>query len=359
MKKEARLLFDKALDSLLLAIDHFNRPWDCGRIDAVLIFLDHSFEMLLKAGILQRGGRIRERRAKQTIGFDACVRKALSDGDIKFLGEEEAITLQTINSLRDAAQHHLVDLSEAHLAIHMMAGMTLFGDLAKEVFDYDISADLPQRALAVSTTPPLDLAQLFASEAAEVRKLLEPGTRRRLEARARLRGLAIVDGAIRGERIQPSAGELNRIGEELTAGKRWDHVFRGAASITLTSDGHGPRLDLRITKNQGTPITLVPEGTPGAAVVAVKRVDELGFYSLGLRDLAKKLGLTPPKVLALIRSLNLQEDNECFKEIRVGTATFKRYSQKAISRLEEAKGNVDIQEVWRQHGTRVGQKRAQ
>ncbi len=359
MKKEARLLFDKALDSLLLAIDHFNRPWDCGRIDAVLIFLDHAFEMLLKAGILHRGGRIREKRAKQTIGFDVCVRRALSDGDIKFLAEEQAITLQTINSLRDAAQHHLVDLSEAHLAIHMMAGMTLFGDLAKGVFEYDISVDLPERALAVSTTPNLDLAQLFASEAAEVRKLLEPGTRRRLEARARLRGLAIVDGAIRGERIQPSAGDLSRIGEELTAGKRWDHVFRGAASITLTSDGVGPRLDLRITKNEGTPITLVPEGTPGAAVVAVKRVNELGFYNLGLRELASKLGLTSPKALALIRAVDLQNDAECFKEIRMGSAAFKRYSQKAIGRLEEAKQSMDIQEIWRQYGPRGGRKRAQ
>lgn len=64
----------QALDALVLSIDHFSRPWDRGRSDAVLIHLDHSFEMLLKAGILHKGGKIRAPRAKQAIGFDACVR---------------------------------------------------------------------------------------------------------------------------------------------------------------------------------------------------------------------------------------------------------------------------------------------
>ena len=76
MKKEARLLREKAINSLILSIEHFNRPWDRGRVEGVLILLDHSFEMLLKAAILHRGGRIRESRAKETIGFDKCVRVA-------------------------------------------------------------------------------------------------------------------------------------------------------------------------------------------------------------------------------------------------------------------------------------------
>ena len=112
MKKEARLLLHKGIDSLILSVEHFNRPTETGRSDAVLIFLDHAFEMLLKAAILHRGGAIRERRAKQTIGFDECVRRALSNADIQFLKREQALTLQTINALRDAAQHHLLDISE-------------------------------------------------------------------------------------------------------------------------------------------------------------------------------------------------------------------------------------------------------
>ena len=85
MRKEVRHLREKAIDSLVLSIDHFNRPWGHVRTEAVLIFLDHSFEMLLKAAIRQRLGKIRKAREKQTIGFDACVRKGLTDASLKFL----------------------------------------------------------------------------------------------------------------------------------------------------------------------------------------------------------------------------------------------------------------------------------
>ena len=68
---------------------------------------DVGSDMISHVMALHRGGRIREKRAKETIGFDACVRRGLSDGKVKFLIEEQALVLQTINGLRDAAQHHL------------------------------------------------------------------------------------------------------------------------------------------------------------------------------------------------------------------------------------------------------------
>ncbi|MCS6885518.1 MAG: hypothetical protein RMM17_04100 [Acidobacteriota bacterium] len=93
MKQEPKLLLKKAIDSLVLSIELFNRPHDQGRISSTLTLLDHAFEMLMKAAILHRGGRIREKRAKETIGFDACVRRSLNDGRIKYLTEEQAFVL--------------------------------------------------------------------------------------------------------------------------------------------------------------------------------------------------------------------------------------------------------------------------
>jgi hypothetical protein len=49
MKKEVRHLYNKAIDSLILSVELFNRPNNCARVHGVLIFMDHSFEMLLKA----------------------------------------------------------------------------------------------------------------------------------------------------------------------------------------------------------------------------------------------------------------------------------------------------------------------
>lgn len=65
MKREAQMLLEKAGDSLLLGIEKFNCPFERGRVTSVLIALDHAFEMLLKASILQRGGRIRKRGAAE------------------------------------------------------------------------------------------------------------------------------------------------------------------------------------------------------------------------------------------------------------------------------------------------------
>jgi hypothetical protein len=348
MRREPRLLVDKACDSLLLSIEFFNRPHDRGRVSGSLILLDHAFEMLLKAAILHRGGRIRDRRAKETIGFDACVRRALSDGKYRFLNDEQALLLQTINGLRDAAQHHLLDVSEAQLYVHAQAGVTLFRDLMQTVFKKAISDYLPSRVLPVSTSPPTSLAALFDSEISEIRKLLGPGRRRRVEAEARLRPLAILDSTLAGEKGQPSTGDLRRIGHELLNGKKWEDVFRGAAAIEIAADGTGPTLSLRLTRKEGVPIQLVPEGTPGAGVVAVKRVDELGFYNLGAKDLAIKCGVTMPKLIAIVDHVALRKDAECYKEFRIGKTSFKRYSQNAIGRVKACIEKTSVDEIWKQ-----------
>lgn len=346
MKREAKLLLEKACDSLVLSIELFNRPNDRGRVSGTLIQLDHGFEMLLKAGILHRGGRIREKRAKETIGFDACVRRSVTDGKIKYLSEEQALVLQTINGLRDAAQHHLLDISEGQLYVHVQSGVTLFRDLLKSVFDQELATHLPTRVLPVSTSPPTTLTTLFDSEVAEIKKLLRPGRRRRIEALARLRPLAILDGTIRGEKGQPSDSDLRRLGKDVLAGKPWGDVFQGAAAVEITADGSGPGLSLRLSKKEGIPIQLVAEGTPGASVVAVKRVDELGFYSLGAKQLAEKVGLTMPKVVVVVDHLGLRNKPDCYKEIKIGKAVFKRYSQKALDEIGVALGKESADSIW-------------
>lgn len=352
MKKEAKLRADKAVDSLILSIEMFNRPSDTGRIHGVLILLDHAFEMLLKAGILHRGGKIRERRAKQTLGFDPCVRKVVSDPSLHFLSNEEALTVQIINSLRDAAQHHLLDISEQQLYLQCQAGLSLFREMFKRIFERDLYGLVPVRVLPLSTSPPTDLETLFDGEVEEVRKLLRPGSHRRIEAQAKLRALAIMEGSISGEKVQPGVGDLNRIAKLVEQGHAWEKIFPGVASLDFSSTGYGPSLDLRITKKEGIPVHLTPEGSPGSTVVAVKRVDDLSFYSLGRDQLAAQVGLNGPHTTACVRYLKLTDDPECSKLIAIGKSKFQRYSQKAVTAIKEALKSVSIETVWRCHGPR-------
>jgi len=317
VKKEVRLLKCKAEESLVLAVDHFNRVDDLGRSEAVLVLLDRGLELLLKASLLHRGARIRERGTSNTIGFDACVRRSYS-GEHRFLDDNQAIGLQAINGLRDAAQHYLLDISEEQLYMHAMSGVTLFRDVVANVF----------------------------SEAAEVRKLMRPGTRRRTEASVRLRPLVILDGNLRGVKTQPSDGELQRTARRLASGTGWEEVFPGAAAVEFTAEGTGAALSLRITKKEGIPVRLVPEGTAGESVVAVKRVNELDFYNLGHRDVAEKTGLTSPKLTALVRTYALESNPEYAREVKIGRSAFKRYSSKIVPRIIEILEHEPIDTIW-------------
>jgi hypothetical protein len=352
MKKEAKLLQAKAIESLVLSIELFNRPSDSGRAHGVLIFLDHAFEMLFKSSILEKGGSIRGANDNQTIGFDSCVRKGLSDADLKFLNENQALTVQMINSLRDAAQHHLLDISEQLLYIQAQAGLSLFCEVFKKVFGEELQPHLPARVLPLSTTPPTDLATLFENETRDIEKLLAPKTRHGTEAKAKLRSLAIVEKSLNGEKVQPSERELRKIAAEVASGKKsWNEIFPGVATVTFTSQGYGPSIDLCISKT-GTPVRLVPEGTPGATVVAIKRVDDLGFYNLGRDQLAEKVQMSGPKTTAVIRFLKLQEDSECYKSVTIGKSKFDRYSQKAITAIQDALKNHGMDVIWKSHGIR-------
>jgi hypothetical protein len=346
MKRESKLLLKKAFDSLQLSIELFNRPQNYGRVSSTLIQLDHAYEMFLKAAIIHRGGKIREKGAKETIGFDTCVRRALSDSKIKFLTEEQALTLQIINELRDAAQHYLLEISEEHLFLHIQSGITLFRDLLKNVFNQDLSSLLPARVLPVSTLPLLDLSSLFDSEIKVINSLLLPGRRKKIEAEARLRPLVILDSTIKGEKGQPSSNELRKVAQELLTGKKWPEIFSGVSAIEMTPSGSGPSVSLRITKKEGIPIHLVPEGTPAAGVVGVKRVNDFDFYNLGATQLANKLGITVNKLVAVVDYFKLRSDPECYKEFKAGSMVLKRYSPIAIERIREYLNSESVEEVW-------------
>lgn len=352
MKKEAKHLFKKAIDSLILSIEIFNRPNETARVHSVLILMDHSFEMLLKAAIVEKGGKIKQKNKGETIGLEACLRKALSDNDIKFLSEDEVLTVQSLNGLRDAAQHYLLELSEQHLYFQAQTGLTLFRDISKRVFDIDLKTYLPIRVLPLSTTPPANINSFFIDEIEEIKKLIQPKNRKTIEALEKLRALSIIEKAIQGEDSQPKDSELRKTLNQLKQGGNFKQIFPGVATLNFTSEGYGPSLDLRITRKEGIPIQIVPEGTDGAAIVAIKRVSELDFYNLGRDQLARKVGLTGPKTTAIIYFLQLKNDPECFKKITIGKTTFDRYSQKAIKVIKDELKRTDINTIWENYKNR-------
>lgn len=350
MKKEVKHLYSKAIDSLILSIELFNRPSDSGRIHSVLIFMDHSFEMLLKASIIHNGGKIKDKKALHTIGFSACLNKAFSDQSIKFLSEEQVLTLQVLNGLRDAAQHYILEMSEQYLYFQAQAGLTLFRDIVRNVFAIELKTELPHRVLPLSTTPPIDIHAFFTNEISEIKNLLSPNSRKKLEANEKLRALAIMENSIQGNESQPSDSELKKMALRLNSGSDWNQIFPGVSTLNFTNNGYGPALDLRITKNEGVAVTIIPNGSASSgAVLAIKRVNDLDFYSLTTTDLVTKTKVSQNKLLAVMKELDIQNDIESFKEFKVGKQIYKRYSPKALNKLKTDLPNLNIEEIWDKH----------
>jgi hypothetical protein len=88
------------------------------------------------------------------------------------------------------------------------------------------------------------------------------------------------------------------------------------------------------------------------ATITIRKVEDTTFYCFGLTELAKQLNVGSNRLLALVRHLGLQDDRNCFKEIRIGSVRFKRYSKNALDRLGAALPTVNLEEVWEKHGAR-------
>lgn len=277
------------------------------------------------------------------------MRRALSTEGVKFLTEEQALGLQAINGLRDAAQHHLVDISEGHLYLQAQSGITLHRDLLLSVFDEDLRDLLPARVMPIATIAPLDPINLFISEIAEVARLLSPGKRRHVDALARLRALSIVDGAMQGQRLQPSENDLRKLGTKISEGNTdIDSLFPGIAGVAFDSQGTGSGVALRITKREGAAVQLVQEGSADSSVVGVKRVAELDYYDLRFPNLVEKLGITTNQETALIALLEIKTDEDCSKKI-INTWC---YSKAAVNKMRTALEERPVQEWWQMYRDR-------
>ena len=230
---------------------------------------------------------------------------------------------------------------EQQLYVHVQAGFTLFSDILKAVFGETLNKYFPERVLPIATLAPLNIETLFRFEIKEIRKLLAPNTRKRSEALARLRPMAILNSAVLGEKnTQISERAINKIADAVQAGKAWEDIFPGVARIQLNKAGEGSKIALRISRKADVEVTLVKEGTQDASVVAIKTVNLLDYYNIGVRDMTKNIskkypGITEPKLLAVISHLHIRDNSEYYKEIKIGTQIYKRFSGKAQKYLME------------------------
>lgn len=351
-KKNVEPLIDRAIDSLTLSIELFNRPEETARHHSVLILLQHAFEMLLKACILQRTGSIHAKGEKYTYGFDKCL--TVMSQDLKILTEDERATLSILDAQRDQAAHYYIEISEDVLYVHAQSGVTLFDELLKRAFSRRLADTLPSRVLPVSTRPPRDLSLLLNSELAEVDRLLAAGTRQGAHAAAKLRTiLAFTSGAKQEEGERISESQIDAAISKRRKSQEWSVILPEIAQLTLSTDGSGIPISMRIAKEASLSFKIARPGDPIDGTLLKQEIDPWTVFTLGRDDLAKKLGISGPKTHALIYELSIQLDSECYRELRRKSQTFKGYSQKALTRLRDALNTVDIEKIWQKHRAKL------
>ncbi len=346
-------LFQQAIDSLVLGIEHFNRPTNIGRYASVLMMLDHAAEMLLKAALADRGNSLRNPKNGYTHSVEYCLVLANEDPDLQFLSTDERRTVQVLNALRDQAQYFLVEISAELLYTVAQGVVTLFADLLPRLFAKSLCSLIPQRVLPVSVTPPKKIDVLMDESFSQLRTILTTRGNDLEAAEPKLRSLLAIDRALNLEASQVSDEEMEATVKQIQDGERWEDIFNGIATVNLTTDGSGVDIALRISKNHGVPIRIVKEGEDPNAVMVIRKVSDTDQYCFSSTDLAKQCKMTQPKMGALLKFLRIQEDDTYFKEIRIGKSRFPRYSNEALKKVRDELSDCDMELIWRTHGPHV------
>lgn len=353
LRNEARILQRKALSSLRRAMTTFNSPDDDGRVTNTLLSLQHAFEMLIKATLVQSRVQVFDRKSGRSISFEVCIRQAQQAASIK-LTDEEAGTLRVIDALRDDEQHWFNTVEEGLLYLHIRAAVTLFDDLLRRAFDDRLAGHLPMRVLPVGTEVPQDFLTLIDREYANVAELLKPGRRARADAQARIRTLLAME-AHTDPHTRVSEIDVGRIERAVRDGKPRVQVLPKLDGVGTNLSGSGQQVQVRFVKHGGMPMRLVKDGDLDGqnGVGAYREVDLQKKYHRSPGDLATSLGLTGPRSNALREHLGIDSDDRYLHVFDFGAQRHARYSDNAFTTMRDAMAaGLGMDEVWNAHRPR-------
>lgn len=340
LRREANLLLGKALASMRRMARAFNDYEEDGRHTTVLLHLQHAFEMLLKAGLVQNQVTVFDKRLGRSIGFDKCVNLATEHIN---LGDDEAGMLHAISALRDEAQHWIDEVPEGLLYTHCRGAVTLFDRLLREVFAVTLADHLPLRVLPLATEPPRDIQLLIDEQFSQVQTLLAPGKRQRPEARAAIRTLLALEahndsGAEDAEdrehtRLRVSNRDVDRVEKAVRDGKGRDEVFPSLAALGTEVGGAGLEVTVRFTKTGGMPVTYV--GSEAGVAAGIRERDLRDKYHWSPKPLAEKLQLNTEQAKALRWHLGIEDDPDCYYAFRFGGTQYPCFSDNALRRMRD------------------------
>jgi len=331
MKKKVKSFVDSGINSLIVSVEFFNRPSDIARKEAVLLLLNHAFEMLLKAIVLEKTGKLRLKTEKYNYGFEKCLNICFSQLDL--IDEDAHITLKNINSFRDAAAHDLLEMSEGLLYYYSLSAITIFRELLKTIFGIKLETYLPNRILPITAKPPKDLNFLIEDDLEEAKKLLVPRKRRQEEALAKIRPYTIIENNLREIKDKKSMVKDKTIARKLKKGIDWKKALPFISNLNIEAF-EGVPLTIHVSKKKGVPVRLDQAAPTALAFRYINPEDKYPFLTTELQD---KLNINQYEMKQLGKLFSLKGNPKYHQPIRVSKAGFvQRYSNDAYTLLDAA-----------------------
>ncbi len=282
----------------------------------------------------------------RSIGFEKCLRLS---GEHLGLSPEQLGLLRALDALRDDEQHWLASLNEGLLYLHARGAITLFDEVLSGAFGERLADHLPTRVLPISTRPMTDMDVLVDEQYGQITDLLQPGKRRRPEARALLRGLLAMEGHVSEEALV-SERDVDRVERAARDGEPLEQVFPRLRDVTATFDGDGPTVRVHFTKHE-VRAPLRAGGRPhrdgrrprgrSAAEVPPRARRARGAARPDGAEGGRAATASPHRRRRRLRP-----------RLHLGSQRRPRYSDNAVRRMQEALEDVDMDEVWRVHGPR-------
>lgn len=229
--------------------------------------------------------------------------------------------------------------------MHVRAGVTLFDDLLERVFRERLGSHIPRRVLPIGAEPPKDFQLLVDDEFQRVHDLLKPGRRMGAQAKARIRTLLAMESHSDPDTLV-SDKDVSRVVKGVMEGKSREQIFPKLNGVSANVTGEGIDLEVRFAKSGGMPVTFVQNQVDASAI---RVVDLQKKYYLSASELAKKLGVTPPRSTALRRHVGADTDEDMSHTFNLGKMHIVQYSDNAFTAMRSAIDNLNLDNIWTAH----------
>jgi len=313
-EKYIHRLLHKSIEGMLLAIEIINKPSISYRLECFLFLLLNSWELLLKAKIISNTktyNSIKDTDSEnRTLTFEKAVWEI-------FPSVKNPIqkNLLLIEDLRNEAMHLFISVVPPNALPLFQASILNYENCIEEWFSRSLSEKIPYGMMFLVSE--IDPSQ-FTLNSPILKKHLSQET---IDALSNWQ-----------EKVKTALNEL----DDENIGK-----FAMPITINLSLVTNPKKADIIAEFDK---LNDIKNGK--TVIVAERRINELDYYTFGLRKMANKIGISAPKTTAYVRYLQLQNDPECFKIITVDRSKFPRYSKKAVERIITAMKIDPPNEVW-------------